>query len=69
MVAVKDRKTGEVIYHRPPYTKEEEDRLYKGLGAAPRRMFISPQTRAAAKEAQQQQQEAPRQPPVPSADE
>jgi len=49
MVAVRNKKTGKVIGHQPPYTKEGEFRLYTAMsgGKEPTGIgiFISPQTR------------------------
>jgi hypothetical protein len=37
MVAVRDKKTGEILYHQPPYTQAEEDAFYKAVNAPPMR--------------------------------
>lgn len=35
MVLIRDKKTGEGLYHQPPYTPEEEDRLYAQMNGPP----------------------------------
>jgi len=72
MVAIIDKRTGKVIGHEPPYTKEEETALENAMGGGKDQtemsIFISPQTREHFRAKQRQWLAEHYQAPKPRAD-
>ena len=72
MVAVIDKRSGKIIGHEPPYTEEEEFRLYTAIGGGKTPtgigIFISPQTREHFRAEQRRWLAEHYRPPKPRAD-